>query len=162
MATPEIDKQEARHLFMLGWEQKRIATVMNRTEQTINKWCKDGQWHAQRDIHRSKLQASKELISDLLHHQLSIIKLIVSKKKQELAENIDPTSQELEKLLIQSKEADLVSKFFAQIRDQETQWDKLVSIASELIDFVQSKNLELAKKLIPLIDEFIQTKRATQ
>lgn len=162
MATPEIDKQEARHLFILGWEQKRIATVMARTEQTINKWCKDGQWHAQRDIHRSKLQASKEIITQLLHHQLSVIQQIVTKKQQELANQNDPSSQELEKLLIQSKEADLVAKFFAQIRDQETQWDKLVSIASELIDFVQSKNLELAKKLIPVIDEFIQTKRATQ
>lgn len=162
MASADIDKQEARQLFMMGWEQTRIAKVIGRTEQTINKWCKDGQWYMQRDLNRSKFQGSKDLITQLLHHQLDVLHRIAHKKKLELEATENPTIEELEKLLINSKEADLVAKFFAQIRDQENHWDKLVSFAADLVDFLQSKDLELAKNVLPLIDAYVKSKRSTE
>ena len=138
--------------------QKRIAKMLDLTEPTISKWAKEYDWDKQKAIAKSMMDTNKAEVAKLLNYQLTVLSRIRALREKEL-ENPELGLKELGDLLIPTKDADAVCKLFAQIKSDETKWDVLVRYCTELIDYVQLKNLNLAKEVVPIIEAYMLDKR---
>lgn len=65
MARKDKEKAQAKSLYMDGRSQKDIASIINVSENTLSKWCREGKWESERAARlfsSSKLEDNKKQI----------------------------------------------------------------------------------------------------
>jgi len=153
-----LDKHAAiRTLFNAGYEQREIARMLRLTEATVSKHVAKGNMKRKRIEHTINRQTSEENALSALAYQTKVIRLIAEKLDTELRE--DMTVQEMGSKLIPKGEIDAVQKLFTTVKGRELDWSAMVQIIRNLMAYIKEVDIELAQKMVPIIDEYINEKR---
>lgn len=138
------EKDFAQALYVKGdLTQKEIASRVGVSEQTLVKWVKDSNWDK---LKRSLLVTKKEQ----LNYLYEILEGLTREGKEALSDN-DPETV---------PNADGIIKITKAIKTLETETGigETVDICTQLIQFLQESNPQLAKQVMPYFDTFIKTK----
>jgi DNA-binding XRE family transcriptional regulator len=126
--------------------QKEIALKVEVSEKTLSKWANenDNEWDKQR---KSLLTTKPEQLKYLYNQLDAIHKHIASKEEG--------------KRYADSKEADIISKTTASIKNLETETSlgQVIEVASAFVRFVQKENLDDAQKITGWFNAFIKEKQ---
>lgn len=147
---PMNKKDAAQLLYKEGYNQADIAEMMKVSANTISKWASDGNW--------KEKKISEELLQD--NSVQRIIKLIDYQTKA-LERRVDTWIKEDPDTtkLIERGDIDALQKLYSTIRNDAKKFSDYVNVVRELLIYIQSKNLDLAKKLTEPADDFINEKR---
>jgi hypothetical protein len=140
----------AKELFMLGWDQGRIAKTVDVTEATMSAWVSKDGWKEERTKKFSLEDSISTQVLELIDYQLKAIRT----KVKEWKENPDGALP-----LIGKGEIDALSKMFASVKQKDIQWTHYVRVCRELADFVSTKDPEFAKALSDFTDAFLMQRR---
>lgn len=139
------DKREyAKYLYLKrGLPQKEIAIRTGVSENTISRWKIDDKWE---DIKTVQIMTKEEELRRLYAQLRATNDLIESKGG-----------------VPSSKEADIINKITASIRQLQTDTGiaETIDVATTMIDFFKPLDLDKAKELTTLFDYFIQHKMKT-
>lgn len=139
------DKREyAKYLYLKrGLPQKEIAARTGVSENTISRWKIDDKWE---DMKTVQIMTKEEELRRLYAQLRATNDLIESKGG-----------------VPNSKEADIINKITASIRQLQTDTGiaETIDVATTMIDFFKPLDLEKAKELTTLFDYFIQHKMKT-
>jgi transposase len=158
LKAKRMEKKEAgRILYNQGISQKDIAQMLSVQPKTVNLWVKGEGWDKQRSASSLAKETSEERVWKLISYQLRVVEKITELQEDSLDQNL--TVGELKKLLIERGDIDALQKLFTTIKGKELEWGQVVKIVRELIEYVEGENLNLAKQLTPLANEFVNAKR---
>lgn len=149
------DKETAYILFRDGVPQNEIARIYNKTEQTIVKWKKDGDWENRATREQMATASVQEDAGELLRYQLQTLKTIKERYKQAEKDGEAPR-------LISKGDLDGIRDLFNITKVKELEFTQYVRMVRELLKFMKDENLALAQACGDLFDEFLNTKRKTQ
>lgn len=144
-------------LFMKGWPQKDISGVLKVSEKTVSHHVKKKKLRDKREDEYLFEHTSAQQIRELIQHNLTILTKIAAKQKEEIGDDL--TVAELEKKLITKGDADGLSKLYAQIKGKELEWDVIVSITRQFMEYLEGMDLKLAQSVWPFANEFLNEKR---
>jgi transcriptional regulator with XRE-family HTH domain len=133
------EREYAKLLFtQMGLSQKEVAAKVGVTEKTIGKWKEEEQW----DQLKTVLITTRSNVIKNLQRQMELWQL-------QIGDN-----------LASSKEVDILTKLASSIRSLETDTgiSEMVDTGMKFIQFLQSQDVELAKKVTHWFDLFIKTK----
>ncbi len=142
------DKEVAYALFKDGTPQNEIARYFGKTEQTITKWKKEGNWEQRATEEELSARTAQEDASDLLRYQLRALKRIKEQYEK------DEKSGEVPKLL---SKGDL--DVFNVTKQKEVEWTTYVRIVREINKYLREEHLALAQQMTGPLDEFLNYKR---
>jgi predicted transcriptional regulator len=145
-------KGAAKILFDAGWEQKQIAEMMKVSEKTLSTWAKEGEWKKKLSESKMRTEASAERVQKLIDYQLRAL--------EELTEKWERERKAGETLpLIQAGNTDGLQKLYTTIKSKEIAWSQIVKIVTDFLDHTQELDLPIAKKLVPLAESYLNSKR---
>ena len=84
------EREAAYLLFREGVSGQEIAKILNRSEQTVSRWKREGQWEKQATEDLMAMQTIHENIRDLVHYQLIQLRKLKSKYEREEADDGTP------------------------------------------------------------------------
>lgn len=146
-----MNKQEAAfELYKVGWEQQHIAQAIGVSDKSVGGWKKKYNWDQKRTEVALSKETSEERLWALINYQLKALE----KKTEEWTGNS-------EFRLLDKGDIDALSKMYSAVKGKQHTWAQMVELVTELMAFIESRNLELAKKIMPLTDEFLMTKKAS-
>lgn len=158
MAAPKQELREAaQELFLLNWDQKRIAKTLGVSEKTLSEWSREYKWREQRLRYNMFNQSSDEGIMDLIDYQLDLLKKITVLQREQSSEISDVEG--LKKLLIDNKQLDGLQKLFTSLKGREIEWVNIVRIIHELMEYLGAEHPDLAKKLTEPAHAYIEMKK---
>lgn len=149
------ERDSAYILFKEGVPQKEIATIFRKSEQTIVRWKKDGEWEKRAVTDAVNERTAQEDAGELLRYQLRTLKKIMAKLEEDEAGGADPQ-------LLSKGHIDGIRDLFNVTKQKEVEWTMYVKIGRELLKFAKEEDLELAKLLAPVLDDFLNYKRQAQ
>jgi DNA-binding XRE family transcriptional regulator len=138
----EQKKDYAQLLFVRErMTQKEVAGRVDVSEQTMSKWVREGGW----DKLRKSLLITKQQQVAVLYDQLETLTGSVEKDERSTK-------------VLSNKEADLLIKYTAAIRNLETELSigEIVETMMKFCDHVRSVAPEQATELVALCDGFIK------
>ena len=121
--------------------QKEVAERVEANEHTVGRWVKEGGWEK---LRRSLLVTKHEQIGNL-YAQLEALNELIAERENKTANN---------------KEADVISKLTAAIRNMETEVNlgDVVEIGMEFCEWVRQNAPDKSGEVVTLFDSFIKTK----
>lgn len=137
-------KSVAKALFMTGkYQQKEVAAMVGKTEQTISRWAKAERW----DVELASLTTTKQQQLARFYSQINEINMAVAAREEG-------------KRYPNSKEADILNKLSAAAAklESETGIRDIVDVSIGLLNWVRSFDVAKAKELSELFDGYIKTK----
>jgi len=148
--TRSEKKKYARQLYIEGLKQVQIARVLGVSPNTVWRWANDDEdnWQDARIKRNMMDQTSEEAVRELIEYQLMVLKNM----KEEMIEK-----GELK--LIPRGDIDGLQKLYTTIKRSEMKWTDLVKIIREFMDYVKGEDIDLAKRLVDLSNEFLNEKR---
>lgn len=150
-----MDKKDAaKQLYLESWDQARIAATLGITQNTVSKWKKKHDWDKEKIKKAAIAQESTDRVWAMIDYQT---KALEAQKEEFLKKGEEDGTYKL----IGRGNLDALQKLFSIVKTKETKWLDTIKVASEILEFVQSQNLKLAKSLSPLITEFIEEKRTS-
>lgn len=149
------DKEVAYTLFKDGTPQNEIARYFDKTEQTITRWKKEGDWERRATEEELSARTAQEDAGELLRYQLRALKRI--KELYEAAEQ----NGEKPKLLSKG-DLDGIRDLFNVTKQKEIEWTMYVRMIRELNKYLRDEHLALAQQLTGPLDEFLNYKRKSQ
>lgn len=147
-------KDAARILYLEGTSQKRIAQIMRVAENTVSRWKQDGSWQEKR--------VSRDLLKN---NSIQRILKMIDYQTRVLDKKIDGYIEEHENgdradlPLIQRGDIDALQKLFTTIKGDARKYQDYIVVMKEFFEFLQAKNLEVAKELTDHADRFLNKKR---
>lgn len=151
-----MDKKDAaKRLYLDGWTQGRIATTLGVTQTTVTSWKKKHAWDKEKVKKAAIAQASTERVWALIEYQT---KALDAQREQNLKTGEEGGNFKL----IDKGDLDALQKLFSIVKSKEPKWMDTIKIAAQFLEFIQSKDLKLAKKLAPLLTEFIEENRPNE
>jgi len=145
------DKKAAAHtLYMDDYEQRIIASILGITEKTISTWVNDGEWAVKR--------ASKQVAEQSIRDDALFILNRLLKAQREILES-DPTDENGRLRLPDTKLADAVHKLYSVVKDKEVPWHQTARTVTELLKYITSQDLNLAKQLQHYCKLYLEHKR---
>jgi predicted transcriptional regulator len=150
-----IDKKSAaQDLFNAGYEQKRIASVLGLSEQTVSAWKQKHRWEEKRATKNMARDVAEDRVWKMINFQLKVLDLQVDEQENKLA------SKEIEKLKPLDKgDVDALQKLWTTVRTKQLDWSVIVHSVQELIGFISERDLDLAKRLTAVADDYLNFKR---
>jgi hypothetical protein len=142
------NRDAAYILFTESWDQKRIAQALGVTEKTVGNWKKAGECERKRTEQALARETSEAILWELIQYQLTALK----RKKDEWIGND-------EFRLLDKGDIDALAKMYSSVKAKQHTWAQIVDLATEITEFIEQKNFQLAKEIIPLVDEFLMTKK---
>ena len=109
---------------------------------------KEGKWEKLLEEKNTTEQTNEEYIKKMINYQLKSLDSLM-----------DEWESEGKPRLIQKGEIDALSKLYATIKKKDVEWTTYVKIVRELVVYLQVENLALAKKIIPISNNFLNDKR---
>ncbi len=153
-----MSKRDAAYiLYLNGWSHKQIANLVDMSPDTVARWSSKYGWKNKKNEKGLLEQTSRERILSLIDYQLKIIEKITHINSQKLAGKLDVS--QLQSILISKGDIDALTKLASTIKGKEMSWDNMVKITKEILDFIESENLTLAKRISPFLREWLNHKR---
>lgn len=146
------DKEVAYTLFKDGTPQNEIARYFDKTEQTITKWKKEGDWERRATEEELSARTAQEDAGELLRYQLRTLKRI--KEKYEEAEKNGESPKMLSK-----GDIDGIRDLFNVTKQKEIEWTMYVRVIREINKFLKEENLSIAQQIADYLDDFLNLKR---
>lgn len=154
----ELTKQAAvALLFKEGIEQKEISRLLKLSEKTVSGYVVAGNLKKKRLQHNIAKKTSEENALYALEHQSNVLRMIAEKLKQGMHEEM--TIEELKAALIPKGEIDAMQKLFTTIKGKELDWSYIVRTIREFIQYVKEKDIDIAKDIADIADDYINDKR---
>ena len=138
----------AKLMFFEGYAQKEIAQLLGCPETTVSRWKKEDKWDKLLDEKNTIQQTNEQYVKKLINYQLKSLDALV-----------DQWESEGTPRLIQKGEIDALSKLYATIKKKDVESTTYVKIVREFMSYLQDENLAMAKKIIPISDNFLNDKR---
>lgn len=149
-----IDKKSAaQELFNVGWDQNRIASILDVSEQTISSWKQKHRWEEKRAKKNMAADVAEDMIWELINYQLSALK-----QKKERYEH-EARNGEKELPMLDKGDIDALQKLWTTVKNKQLDWSVIVNNIKEFIGFLSERDLELAKKLLTHSDDYLNFKR---
>lgn len=144
--TPKQDNAKgiAKALFLTGkYQQKEIAKMVGKTEQTICRWANAEKW----DLERASLTITKG-------QQLARIYAQINEINEAIAQNNEGQRYAT------TGQADILSKLSAaaQKLESDTGVREIIDASIGLLEWVRGFDVDKAKELSDLFDGYIKTK----
>lgn len=146
------DKEVAYTLFKDGTPQNEIARYFDKTEQTITRWKKEGDWERRATEEELSARTAQEDAGELLRYQLRTLKRI--KEVYEMAEQNGENPK-----LLSKGDLDGIRDLFNVTRQKEIEWATYVRVIREINRFLKDENLSIAQQVADLLDDFLNLKR---
>lgn len=141
-------KEAARLLYMEGYSQTDIGKILNVGPKSLSSWQKEGDWAGRRTMRALHQQTNREAIEELAAYQLQALLALKNKYVEE--GNMK---------LIDKGEFDALAKAFSTIKTDEIKWEEIVRILRRFTAFIESRDLEVAKRVIEFADIYINEVR---
>lgn len=150
-----IDKKSAaQELFNTGWDQKDIARILDISEQTISSWKQKYKWEEKRAKKNMAEEVSEDGIWELINYQVKVLKL----KKENFETQLE--KGEIEQLPALDKgDIDALQKLWTTVKGKQLEWSAIVKIIKDYVGYISEKDLELAKGVIMITDDYLNFKR---
>lgn len=149
------EREAAYLLYREGVPGQEIAKILNRSEQTVSRWKRDGSWEKQATEDLMAMQTIHENIRDLVHYQLIQLRKLKSKYEHEEADDGTPR-------LIGKGDIDGVRDLYNMIKSKETDWMGLVRNVRMINQYVKDRDPELARQVAPILNDFLNEQRGGQ
>lgn len=152
MATDK--KSAAQELFNAGWDQKRIAGILELSEQTISTWKQKHRWEEKRARKNMAEEVAEDNVWELINYQLAILKtrkeLMEEKLRKKDIDELPP---------LDKGDVDALQKLWTTVKNKQLDWAIIVRIIKEYVSFVSERDLELAKQILNHTDDYLNYKR---
>jgi hypothetical protein len=141
-------REAAKILYYEGVFQNEIARILRKTDATITKWKKTGNW----DKTRIEFDITKQTTEDNIWALVKYQSEAINKRKDELekAGTFEP---------LKKGDIDALRDLFNLVKGRELEWSNYVKVLREFSAWLKTDNLEIAQKIISHIDKFINEKR---
>jgi Protein of unknown function (DUF1804) len=141
-------KEAARLLFMEGYSLTDICKLLQISDTTMTRWCADGDWKTKRTMRGLFEQTSMEAMKELADYQLSA-----------LTHKVKALREAGEWELLDKGHFDALSKAFSNIKGPEFKWEHAVRVMRRFVEFLQDKDIELAKQVTEFSDIYLNELR---
>lgn len=141
MARKKKEQDLARELFLnTDRSQKDIAEIVGVSQKAVSGWATDGHWA---EMKKMREQTPERIVSDL-YRELDEINTAIK-------------NREAGTRFATSAEADARRKIISSIKDmmKEVTLPQYVHVIVALMDYLQNIDLEAAKLLTPLANDFL-------
>lgn len=146
------DKEVAYTLFKDGTPQNEIARYFGKTEQTITKWKKEGNWEQRATEEELSARTAQEDAGELLRYQLRALKRIKEQYEKDEKNGESPR-------LLSKGDLDGIRDLFNVTKQKEVEWTTYVRIVREINKYLRDEYLSLAQQMTGPLDEFLNFKR---
>lgn len=146
------DRYIAYILFKEGVSGQEIARIMKRSEQTISRWKRDGDWEQKATEDLMAMQTIHEDIRDLVRYQLVQLRKLKDQYIKAETEGGDPK-------LISKGDIDGVRDLYNMIKEKETDWTTLVRTVRKINKYLKDNHPELAREVAPALNDFLNEER---
>lgn len=146
------DRYIAYILFKEGVSGQEIARIMKRSEQTISRWKRDGDWEQKATEDLMAMQTIHEDIRDLVRYQLVQLRKL---KDQYIKAETDGGNPKL----ISKGDIDGVRDLYNMIKEKETDWTTLVRTVRKINKYLKDNHPELAREVAPALNDFLNEER---
>jgi len=151
-----IDKKSAaQELFNSGWEQNRIASILNISEQTISAWKTKHRWEEKRAKKHMAADVAEDTIWELINYQLSALK----QRKDQYEELARTNKKNTELQMLDKGDVDALQKLWTTVKNKQLDWSVIVNNIKEFVGFISERDLDLAKKILSHSDDYLNFKR---
>jgi uncharacterized protein YjcR len=151
-----IDKKSAaQELFNAGYDQKRIAAVLDISEQTISAWKNKHNWEEKRAKKNMAADVAEDTIWELINYQLKAMK-----QRKDMYEELASKNKEAKELpLLDKGDVDALQKLWTTVKNKQLDWSVIVNNIKDFVAYISEKDLELAKKILTHSDDYLNFKR---
>lgn len=151
-----IDKKSAaQELFNAGWDQKRIASILELSEQTISGWKQKHHWEEKRAKKNMAADVAEDVIWELINYQLAALK-----QKKDQWEELARTNKENKDLPVLDKgDIDALQKLWTTVKTKQLDWSVIVNNLKEFVSFLSERDIDLAKQILTHTDDYLNFKR---
>lgn len=146
------DRYIAYILFKEGVSGQEIARIMKRSEQTISRWKRDGDWEQKATEDLMAMQTIHEDIRDLVRYQLVQLRKLKDQYIKAETDGGDPK-------LISKGDIDGVRDLYNMIKEKETDWTTLVRTVRKINKYLKDNHPELASEVAPALNDFLNEER---
>ena len=146
------DRYIAYILFKEGVSGQEIARIMKRSEQTISRWKRDGDWEQKATEDLMAMQTIHEDIRDLVRYQLVQLRKLKDQYIKAETDGGDPK-------LISKGDIDGVRDLYNMIKEKETDWTTLVRTVRKINKYLKDNHPELAREVAPALTDFLNEER---
>ena len=146
------DRYIAYILFKEGVSGQEIARIMKRSEQTISRWKRDGDWEQKATEDMMAMQTIHEDIRDLVRYQLVQLRKLKDQYIKAETDGGDPK-------LISKGDIDGVRDLYNMIKEKETDWTTLVRTVRKINKYLKDNHPELAREMAPALNDFLNEER---
>ena len=146
------DRYIAYILFKEGVSGQEIARIMKRSEQTISRWKRDGDWEQKATEDLMAMQTIHEDIRDLVRYQLVQLRKLKDQYIKAETDGGDPK-------LISKGDIDGVRDLYNMIKEKETDWTTLVRTVRKINKYLKDNHPELAREVDPALNDFLNEER---
>lgn len=146
-------RDAARAMYMEGFKQVDIARLLRVTENTIRAWREKESWDEKRISFEALKDNSAERIMRLIDYQLRALEKRTESWAAD-AEELDETPR-----LIERGDIDALQKLWTTIKREQKTWRDYLTTMTEFMEYLSSKDIELAKQVTGHADLFLNEKR---
>lgn len=146
------DRYIAYILFKEGVSGQEIARIMKRSEQTISRWKRDGDWEQKATEDLMAMQTIHEDIRDLVRYQLVQLRKLKDQYIKAETDGGDPK-------LISKGDIDGVRDLYNMIKEKEIDWTTLVRTVRKINKYLKDNHPELAREVAPALNDFLNEER---
>lgn len=146
------DRYIAYILFKEGVSGQEIARIMKRSEQTISRWKRNGDWEQKATEDLMAMQTIHEDIRDLVRYQLVQLRKLKDQYIKAETDGGDPK-------LISKGDIDGVRDLYNMIKEKETDWTTLVRTVRKINKYLKDNHPELAREVAPALNDFLNEER---
>lgn len=151
-----IDKKSAaQELYNAGWDQNRIASILDISEQTISAWKAKYRWEEKRAKKNMAADVAEDMIWELINYQLASLK-----QKKDLYEQLAKSNKENKTLPPLDKgDIDALQKLWTTVKNKQLDWAVIVNNIKDFVGYISEHDLDLAKKILSHSDNYLNFKR---
>lgn len=146
------EKNAAFILFKEGVSQQDIAVILQRSEQTITRWKKEGNWEQKAAEDLLNMETIHEDTRELVQYQLHTLKRLKDTYLEAEQNGSDPK-------LIGKGDIDGLRDLYNIIKHKETDWTTIVRIVRLINKYMKDNYPELARQVAPVLNEFLNEQR---
>lgn len=139
MATRNDIKDVAQTLFVQGYSQKEIARKLGKTEATVSKWSKDGNWKTKKT---NILMSKDSRLSELYEELKEFNRMIKAKEGFKVAT---------------AAEADARRKLIRDINDLETKYNiaETIQIGRDFTTYLKDLDFDFSLQVLDAFEGFV-------
>lgn len=146
------DKEAAYILFKEGVSGQDIARILDRSEQSVSRWKREGAWDKKATDDLMAMQTIHEDIRGLVRYQLVQLNKLKEKYSEAEAGGGEPR-------LIAKGDIDGVRDLYNMIREKESDWTMTVRFVRMVNKYIKDNHPALAKEVAPVLNEFLGEQR---